>query len=335
MILKSPVSLVFALFLISTVGAQTPDNVLQGKIEVRTVDQTCRYFMQDSRIYSYGLDTVSQVKFWRTIIKLSPDSGIMNLASNRMILKKMTVKEYSRMTEVRKDSLRTALRNTYLIPEGEPIFFSSGKNDFYNVSGVMSNIDKGIRIFENENTDPFYAQAILLIESPGKCGRSYCGALGSFQLMRAVARNMGLQVNKNVDERTDFDRSAWAAAKLIRTICIPYTNKMLEDRGIAYDPTELWYRLLILHVYHAGAGNVARALDVINTCDGNIELIKKLWQTKAGNFGLASQNYSQVALANLIELDKVIKETGKDIRLIDSGSKTTGALDPSKTPEGN
>ncbi|MFI5150628.1 MAG: transglycosylase SLT domain-containing protein [Bacteroidia bacterium] len=320
--------------LFQTLFAQ--DNVQQGKIEVRDIDQSCRYFIQDNRIYSYGLDTMSQVRFWRTIIKMSPDSGIMNLASNRLILKKLTVKEYNRLSDFRKDSLRSALRTTYLIPDGEPIFFSSGKNDFYNVTGVMSSIDKGIRIFENENTDPFYAQAILLIESPGKCsGRSYCGATGSFQLMRAVAKNMGLQVNKNIDERKDFDRSAWAAAKLIRTICIPYTNKMLEDRGIAYDPSELWYRLLILHVYHAGAGNVARALDVINTCDGNIDLIKKLWQTRAGNFGLASQNYSQVALANLIELDKVIKDSGKDIRLIDSGIKTTGALDPSKNTEGN
>jgi hypothetical protein len=335
MIQKPIVFLFIYFFFAHSVAFQAQDNRQQGKIEIRAVDQSCQYFMQDNRIYAYGLDTMSQVRFWRTIIKMSPDSGIMNLASNRMILMKMTVKEYNRMSELRKDSLRTALRATYLIPDGEPIFFSSGKNDFYNVSGVMASIDKGIRIFENENTDPFYAQAILLIESPGKCGRSYCGAVGSFQLMRAVAKNMGLQVNKNVDERRDFDRSAWAAAKLIRTICIPYTNKMLEDRGIAYDPSDLWYRLLILHVYHAGAGNVARALDVINTCDGNIDLIKKLWQTKAGNFGLASQNYSQVALANLIELDKVIKDTAKDVRFIDTGNKTTGALDPAKGEVGN
>ncbi len=335
MMQKSPAYLLLLIVLSCSLVSKGQESVQQGKIEIHTGDEGCQHFMQDNRIYAYGLDTMSQVRFWGAIIKMSPDSGIMNLASNRMILKKMTTKEYNRLTEARKDSLRTALRATYMIPSSEPIFFSAGKNDFYNVSGVMSSIDKGIRIFENENTDPFYAQAILLIESPGKCGRSYCGAVGSFQLMRAVAKNMGLQVNKYVDERRDFDRSAWAAAKLIRTICIPYTNKMLEDRGIAYDPADLWYRLLILHVYHAGAGNVARALDVINTCDGNIDLIKKLWQTKAGNFGLASQNYSQVALANLIELDKVIKETAKDIRFIDTGNKTTGSLDTPRSGEGN
>jgi hypothetical protein len=305
------------------------DNV-QGKIEVRAKDESCKYYMQDKRIYSYGLDTTSQVRFWRTIIKMSPDSGIMNLASNRMMLSRMTVKAYSRMTEPQKDSLRASLRGSYMLPDSVPILFSSGKNNFYDVSGVMPSIDKGIRIFENSNTDPFYAQAILLIESPGKCnGRSCVGALGSFQLMKAVAKNMGLKVNSHMDERRDFEKSAWAAAKLIRTICIPYANKMLEMHGIVYDPNDLWYRLLVLHIYHAGAGNVARALSVINPCEGNIDVIKQLWQTRAGNFGMASQNYSQVALANLIELDKIISESGCDVRYIDPFSKTTGCIESS------
>jgi len=313
------------------------ETTAQGKIEVRCVkDASSHFYILDKRMYSYGLDTTSQVRFWRTIIKMSPDSGIMNLASNRMILSRMTVKEYARLSELKKDSLRTALRCAYLIPESEPILFSSGKNDFYNIQGVMPNIDKGIRIFENENTDPFYAQVIMLIESPGKCnGKSCVGAMGSFQLMKGVARNMGLKINKNVDERRDFDKSAWAAAKLIRTICIPYANKMLDDHKVAYDPSDLWYRLLILHIYHAGAGNVARALDVINPCEGNIDLIKQLWQTRAGNFGMASQNYSQVALANLIELDRIIQASGDTIHFVDAAGKTTGDISVPSKPDGN
>ncbi len=308
----------------------------QGKIEVRCLkDESCHFYIQDKRIYSYGLDTTSQVRFWRTIIKMSPDSGIMNVASNRMMLSRITVKEYNHLSDARKDSLRTSLRTCYMLPDSEPIFFSAGKNNFYDIEGVMPNIDKGIRIFENENTDPFYAQVIMLIESPGKCtGKSCVGAMGSFQLMKSVARNMGLKVNKNVDERRDFDKSAWAAAKLIRTICIPYANKMLDDHKISYDPSDLWYRLLILHCYHAGAGNVARALDVINPCEGNIDLIKQLWQTKAGNFGMASQNYSQVALANLIELDQIIQASGNSIHLVDP-PKSTGFVAPPTPSEGN
>jgi len=325
------------LFCLLQVGMLSAQESTQGKIEVRcTKDMSCNFYIQDKRIYSDGLDTTSQVRFWRAIMKMSPDSGIMNIASNRVMLSKMTVKEYNRLTEVRKDSLRTALRTSNNLPETEAIFFSSGKNNFYNVEGVMPNIGKGIRIFENENTDPFYAQVIMLIESPGKCtGKSCVGAMGSFQLMKAVARNMGLKVNKNVDERRDFDKSAWAAAKLIRTICIPYANKMLDDHKVSYDPSDLWYRLLVLHIYHAGAGNVARALDVINPCEGNISLIKQLWQTKAGNFGMASQNYSQVALANLIELDKIIEASGNSIHMIYPSGKTTGDIGTPARPDGN
>ncbi len=333
---KTALSILILFLLTSGTLLPAQDNI-QGKIEVRCTDDFCRFYMQDKRIYSYGLDTTSQVRFWRAIIKMSPDSGIMNVASNRMMLFKMTVREYSRMTELKKDSMRAALRATYLLPDSEPILFSCGKNDFYNVAGVMGRIDQGIRIFETENVDPFYAQAILLIESPGKTvGRSNVGALGSFQLMKAVAKNMGLQVNKNVDERRDFDKSAWAAAKLIRTICIPYANKILEEHGLAYDPSDLWYRLLILHVYHAGAGNVAKAINVMDPCEGNIDLIKQLWQTRAGAFGMASQNYSQVALANLIELDEFIRLNGKDIHFVDPTNKATGFIStPLPTGLGN
>jgi hypothetical protein len=159
-----------------------------------------------------------------------------------------------------------------------------------------------VKIFEAQNTDPFFAQAILLIESPAKLAKSSVGAYGPFQLMKSVGRQFGLKVNNKIDERADFDKSAVAATKLINRVCIPYTNRMLEKRNIAWCPTDLWYRLLVLHVYHAGAGNVARALDKIDPTVGNTDLIKTLWTTNAGGFQNASQNYSQVAIASLLEL---------------------------------
>lgn len=81
------------------------------------------------------------------------------------------------------------------------------------------------------------------------------------------------------------------------------TNQMLDKRGITYDPNDLWYRLLVLHVYHAGSGNVDKALDVIDPCEGNIELIEQLWHTQAGAFGRSSQAYSQLVVSAFIELD--------------------------------
>ena len=61
-----------------------------------------------------------------------------------------------------------------------------------------------------------------------------------------------------------------------------------------------------MHVYHAGAGNVKKAVNVINPTEGNMELITTLWQTEAGGFRNASQNYSQLVLASMLELDDII-----------------------------
>jgi len=56
----------------------------------------------------------------------------------------------------------------------------------------------------------------LLIESPNKLQKSFVGAYGSFQLMKNVAIQIGLKVNGYVDEREDFNKSAWVASQLIK-----------------------------------------------------------------------------------------------------------------------
>jgi hypothetical protein len=269
-------------------------------------DTTWRYMVLTDQIHLHGLDTLPQTQFWRKIINLSPDSGLLNLGYDRTVYGTYSNKAWASLGDSGQVHFRDSLRVVHQLSDSARIFFTNGKNNFYDVNAVIPQIDRAIPIFQREGVDPFYAQAILLIECPGKALKSNAGALGAFQLMRGVAINMGLKVNKKVDERKDFDKSAWAAAKLIRTICIPYTNAMLEKRGIAYKQSDLWYRLLVLHVYHAGAGNVDKVLTVIDPCEGNIDLIKTIWHTKAGNFGNSSQNYSQVALAALLELEALM-----------------------------
>jgi len=180
----------------------------------------------------------------------------------------------------------------------------------FNFDKVIPSINRGIEVFTENKVDPFYAQAILLIESPNKLQKSSVGAYGSFQIMKKVAIKMGLKVNKYVDERKDFDKSAYAAAKLLQTICIPETNKMLLEKGINFNPSDLWYRLLVLHVYHAGAGNVKKAIDFLNPTEGNMQIITQLWQTEIGNFRNSSQNYSQLVLATMLQLDEIIYNKG-------------------------
>jgi hypothetical protein len=271
-------------------------------------DTNWRGQSQIAEIQQLGLDTLNRVNFWRRVMRLSPDSALLSLASDRRVFCVYSVNAWKKLGTEAQNFFRDSIRQAHQLAETEQILFTIGKNDFYDALGVIPQIDRAIPIFMDQQVDPFYAKAILLIESPGKMKKSTVGAFGAFQLMKGVAINMGLKVNKKVDERKDFAKSAWAAAKLIRTICIPYTNAMLAKRGIAIEQDELWYKLLVLHVYHAGAGNVDKALTVIAPCEGDIALIKQIWQTKAGSFGNSSQNYSQLALAAMLELDAALRE---------------------------
>ncbi len=68
-----------------------------------------------------------------------------------------------------------------------------------------------------------------------------------------------------------------------------------------------------MHCYHAGAGNVRAALAAINPNHGGIHIIQKLWKTEAKGFRTASQNYSQLALAAMVEMDKRLAIENKNL----------------------
>ena len=300
-------------------SAQVAANVHPDVIRVTAYNDTALHNMVNTnQIYEAGLDKLPQIHFWRRIMTMTPDSGLVSLASDRTIYACFASATWDKLGEEAQNHYRDSIRKQYAISDSVSIFFTKGKNDFYDAQAVIPQIDRAIPIFVQNEVDPFYAQAILLIESPGKTLKSNAGANGAFQLMKGVAIQMGLKVNKNIDERKDFDKSAWAASKLLKTICIPYTRSMLTKRGIAFDENSLWFRLLVMHVYHAGAGNVEKALVVINPCEGGISLIETLWHTKAGAFGKSSQSYSQLAISALIELDIVL---GRNTHVIEAPAR--------------
>ncbi len=298
--------LIISIMITSVIIAQ-PSVEKYQVVEVAGLHDSLNYqFVQNQQLYKDGWDKLVQPNFWRTLMTMGDDSALINIGSTRQIIRRVAVKDWNKLTDDGKNAIRDSVKKHYGLPEEEHVYMTSGKKSFYDFEKVMPSIGKGIEIFNKNKVDPFYAQAILLIESPNKMQKSPVGAYGSFQIMRKVAINLGLKVNKYVDERKDFDKSAWASAKLIRTICIPETNKILEDKGIDYNPEDLWYKLLVLHTYHAGAGNVKNAINHINPTKGDINLITTLWQTEVGAFRNASQNYSQLALASLMELDEII-----------------------------
>lgn len=299
-----------------SIKAQEPVFMANDKVCVYGLSDTGSYtFLYNNAIYTERWDTLAQTIFWRKVMRTAPDSGYLNVISGRQIISKLSTKNWNAMTDENKDFLRDSIKCKYNLTTDDKIVFTAGKSDFYKIEPVLNSIDKALKIFEQEQTDPFYAQAILLIESPGRMQKSTVGAYGPFQLMKSVAKCMGLKVNKGIDERKDFNRSAWAAAKLIRTICVPQTKYMLEKNNIKYSENDMWFKLLVLHVYHAGAGNVAPVIDKICPSEGNNELIQKMWVTSHGYFKNSSQNYSQLALASLVELNEHIFDKCNDYAL--------------------
>ncbi len=276
------------------------------KLDVKH-DENNHMVLKADAIFNEGWSELAQPIFWKRIMRLSPDSCIVNIAKDRRIIAVMSNADWNSQSDAQKNTYRDSVRNIYGLTAEDRIYVTTGKNDFYKFDLVYPTIAKGIEAFERNGVDPWYAQAILLIESPGQLKKSRAGAYGPFQLMPAVARAQGLTVNKYRDDREHFEKSAYGASQLLKRICIPEAKRILEKHQIQYNESDLWFRLYVLHVYHAGALNVDAVTAKINTNDGR-DLIRQMWFNTAANFGNNSQNYSQLALASQLILHELVYE---------------------------
>lgn len=277
-------------------------------IEVHHYNDTLSYyFVSTDDLYDEAWYQLEHPQFWREVMKHNEETLIINHYQKRSIYGSTSKVYWDQFSDEEKEAKRDSIRKAYELPEDDRIFVTTGKSNFYQFEKVMPSISKGIEVFIEEETDPWYAQAILLIESPGKMQYSNVGALGPFQLMKTVAISHGLKVNKYVDERKDFKKSAQAAASLIRTTCIPEAKRILKKYDIAINESELWFKLFVLHIYHAGAYNVNGVIEKIDPKEGGLSLITQMWVNEWGKFKNASQNYTQVALGALFELRELIE----------------------------
>ncbi len=267
-------------------------------------------YIYDKELYELRCDTLPQVKFWRSIMHLPKDSALLCYSQKRSVIHKVHLKSWNSLSDAQKLVYRDSLRYEHCLADSERILLVEGKSFFYDFDKAYPNLHRGIDDFISNDVDPWYAQAILLIESPNKLQKSNVGAYGPFQLMKDVARLFGLKVNNKIDERADFDRSAYASSSLLKKICIPQAKQMLDTLHVSYNETDLWFRLLVMHVYHAGAGNVKAALEAIKPTEGNFALIQTLWHTQAKSFKTASQNYSQLTLAAMLEMNAKLRLEG-------------------------
>ncbi|MEL7340964.1 MAG: transglycosylase SLT domain-containing protein, partial [Bacteroidota bacterium] len=222
-------------------------------------------------------------------------------------------KQWSQLDEEQQISFKDSLQRVHVLDSTEQLMITFDKSHYYHFDRVIPTLARGISAFEQVGVDPWYAQAILLIESPGQLALSPVGAYGSFQLMESVAREHGLIVNDSIDERADFFKAATAAAGLLGRRCIPQARGIVQKWNLPLDEKNLWFRLLVLHIYHAGAGNVRGAVDQIAPEMYGPPLLERLWRTEYGGFKNASQNYSQIALASLLELDQIVKQNADTV----------------------
>jgi len=103
--------------------------------------------------------------------------------------------------------------------------------------------DKISEIFEQHDL-PAELKYLAVIESDLKSSAtSVKGAAGPWQFMSATARDLGLKVNRSVDERRDFTKSTRAAARYLANL---------------YDTYHDW--LLVIAAYNSGPGNVNTAI---------------------------------------------------------------------------
>ena len=280
----------------------------QNIIDVYCSDDTCSHSVIDTEMLVIERwDTLPQSKFWKTVINTTKDSCIINIASSRTILATINQELWFSQTEDEKKQFKDSINKYFCLDTTTKLYVTTGKKEFYQIQEVIPSIESAIEIFQDNDVDPWFAQSILLIESPAQLKYSSVGAYGPFQIMKRVARTMGLTVNRYVDERKDFKKSAFAASQLLKTVCIPQARKILCDVD-DIDPVgnELWFKFLVLHVYHAGARNVGSLLSQLEEPLEGMELIQWMWKNEYGNFKNASQNYSQIAIAAMLTLNEIV-----------------------------
>lgn len=312
----------------SKVSSADPTKPFLERTVVGYGTKTQGKFINNAAIFKEGWDTLSHVRFWQEIMAMPHDSLLINVAHLRKPLFSLHVSDWSCQTVDEKDEYKRLVCVSNDLSSATSIYATAGKEHFFEFRKVLPMIPTAIEIFEQEGTDPWYAQTILLIESPGKTqGTSYAGARGAFQLMPGVARSQGLVVTNTRDDRTDLRLSAAAAARFIRKVCVAEGRRLLNKYSVPFDESDLWFRLFVMHIYHSGAGNLSAALNAMQPTAGGMDFIRKLWRTEAAGFKNESQNYSQVALAAMVNFDRLLNsETDLSTVYLVQGDKRMAEL---------
>jgi len=144
------------------------------------------------------------------------------------------------------DELNYKLHANETLRENENIGYTRGRKEKFEKSWKNSGkfILKIKEIFEEENIPKDIAYLAFTESSFDHNAHSSSNALGIFQMIPQTARNYGLTVNSNIDERRDPLLEARATAK--------YLKKLHNEFG-----NWLW----AINAYHSGENNLRKAQD--------------------------------------------------------------------------
>ena len=151
-------------------------------------------------------------------------------------------------------------RNGIQIPIHEPLveryirfYRGEGRRTFSDaMKKAKACIPMMTEILESQGV-PAEMVSIVFVESGFEKNSCYRGAGGYWQMMAATARNMGLRVNRFVDERRDPVKSTKAAARYLRTL---------------YERYDSW--LLALAAYNAGTRPISCVARRCRVKDGEL-----------------------------------------------------------------
>ena len=112
---------IFCLFITSIPYAQPKSTWDEEKIDVKKGNQS-NTILSASAIIAEGWSDLAQPKFWKQIMNLSPDSCIINIASSRVIIATMSIRDWKAQTEVQKGLYRDSVRLAHNLDSEARIF---------------------------------------------------------------------------------------------------------------------------------------------------------------------------------------------------------------------
>ena len=117
----------------------------QNLIDVYCSEDSCSHVVIDPEMLIVERwDTLAQSKFWKSVMSISNDTCIINIASTRKILGYINKEVWFAQTEAQKKTYKDSVIEYNCLDSNTRIYITSGKRDFYLIEKVIPSISRAI-----------------------------------------------------------------------------------------------------------------------------------------------------------------------------------------------